>query len=77
MEFKVGQKIKINDILFTVSAFCENYALVVDMSVGIVDGGFVPVIIKIDEQTKKIVVLTEEEEVKVALQKILTNGSYI
>ena len=77
MEFQIGQNIKINDITFRVSAFVENYALAIDVSKGIVEGGYVPVILSMDTSKTKINVVTDENIAKEALHQILKNGQFV
>ena len=77
MEFKIGQNVKINELTFKISAIANNYALVIDMSKGIVDGGYIPVIIKLTEDKSNFLVVTDVNEVKEALTQILSNGNFV
>lgn len=77
MEFKIGQTITINEITYRVSAFVGKYALAVDISKGVVDGGYIPIILAFNEDHTQVTVVTDVEEVKVALRQLLTNGKYV
>ena len=72
MQFQLGQKFKVNDIVLSVSAYANDYALAIDMSKGIVDGGYIPVILKLDKENNGVTIVTDVEEVKNALTAILT-----
>ena len=77
MEFKIGQNVKINDLTYRISAFVKDFALAVEISKGIVDGGYTPIILTLNEDRSKVVVVTDENIVKDALRQILTNGKFV
>ena len=77
MEFKIGQNVKINDLTYRISAFVKDFALAVEINKGIVDGGYTPIILTLNEDRSKVVVVTDENIVKDALRQILTNGKFV
>lgn len=77
MKFKIGQTVKINETTLKVAAFVEKFALAVDMRKGIVNGGFIPVILTLNEDNTKMAVVTDANVVQVALKQILTSGQYV
>lgn len=74
MEFKVGQKLIISEAEFVIKAFSGEYALAGTTGANIANGGFFPIVIKKDKNEPGYIVLDDENEVKIALQEIFTNG---
>ena len=70
MKVKLGERIKLQDRIFRVKYVMDDYILLVDVSESVDNGGGVPIMAKIKDE--KIKLLTDKNEIKPILNKMLT-----
>ena len=74
MEFKIGDVLIIKKEKFMVQATKEDYAIVTTFGEKIVDGGYMPIVIKKADNQQGFQICTQKDDIRKALKLIFVEG---